>query len=239
MGGRTVTSSKTTTNDAPLRAGWYADPESALDERWWNGSQWTSHTRRADSCVGVTGTSDLPPLAWSTASGPLATVQHEEPVGTTSYPAMDAGDRWPQVPTPLAIPPGWYPDPTGVPAQRWWDGSGWSTHTAPQPRPHYGYPGYGGVPYPSTTVVSMAPPKSVGVAFLLTFLFGPLGMLYSTVSGALIMLGISVVGGLFVGIVTLGLAWLVWGPAMWLTSIIWGCAAAANQQATGVITAYR
>src|SRR6478609_9129139 len=85
MGGRTVTSSKSTTNDAPLRAGWYADPESALDEHWWNGSQWTSHTRRADSGVGVTGTSDLPPLAWSTASGPLATVQHEEPVGTTSY----------------------------------------------------------------------------------------------------------------------------------------------------------
>ena len=31
-------------------------------------------------------------------------------------------------------------------------------------------------------------PKSVGVAILLTLLFGPLGMLYSTVPGALIML---------------------------------------------------
>jgi hypothetical protein len=54
----------------------------------------------------------------------------------------------------------------------------------------------------STTVVTVASPKSVGVAFLLTLLFGPLGMFYSTVSGALIMLGVFLVGGLLFGIIT-------------------------------------
>lgn len=57
-------------------------------------------------------------------------------------------------------------------------------------------------PYGSTTVVTVASPKSVGVAFLLTLLFGPLGMFYSTVSGALIMLGVFFVGGLLFGIIT-------------------------------------
>jgi len=27
--------------------------------------------------------------------------------------------------------PGWYPDPSGAPSLRWWDGHLWTTHTAP------------------------------------------------------------------------------------------------------------
>lgn len=27
--------------------------------------------------------------------------------------------------------PGWYPDPAGLPLQRYFDGSGWTDHTAP------------------------------------------------------------------------------------------------------------
>ncbi len=82
----------------------------------------------------------------------------------------------------------------------------------------------------------MAPPKSVGVAFLLTFFFGPLGMLYSTVSGALIMIAVGLLGGFIVGVMTFGLAWFFWGPAVWLTSIIWGCVAADNQARTRIVT---
>jgi hypothetical protein len=37
------------------------------------------------------------------------------------------------------------------------------------------------------TVVVVAPTKSVGVAFLLTFLFGPLGLLYAFVIGGIVM----------------------------------------------------
>jgi hypothetical protein len=138
----------------------------------------------------------------------------------------------PVVPSP-AIAPGWYPDPHGLPVQRWWDGGAWSANTAPLPDfPAMSFPLY------PPAVVAVSPPKSVGVAFVLTFFFGPFGMLYSTVSGALIMLAVSFFGGLIVGIMTMGLAWLVWGPAMWLTSIIWGCLAAEHQPAT-VLTRYR
>ncbi len=31
-------------------------------------------------------------------------------------------------------PPGWYPDPSGQPALRWWDGTAWTSHLA-QPQP--------------------------------------------------------------------------------------------------------
>jgi hypothetical protein len=209
-------------------AGWYDDPESSAGQRWWNGSQWTSHTRAVDSgaVIDVEGQS---PLAWSTASGPLATLS-AAPAGTAVLEPIQAPPSLQQSPSWVpSIPPGWYPDPSGVPVQRWWDGASWSAHTAPA-----GYASHG-----STTIVNLAPPKSVGVAFVLTFFFGPFGMLYSTVPGALIMLGVSFIGGLFVGILTLGLAWLVWGPAMWLTSIVWGCAAAGSQQSPQVITTYR
>jgi len=45
-------------------------------------------------------------------------------------------------------------------------------------------------PRPTTTIVINQ--KSMGVALLLAFLFGPLGMLYSTITGAVIMFIISV-----------------------------------------------
>jgi hypothetical protein len=219
-----------TSGPIELRAGWYADPDVPTGERWWNGSQWTSHTREAEPVEAepfeaVTTAEGRAPMAWSTASGPLATLPPIDSARATHVSARDG-----VIPAAPPVPPGWYPDPHGAPAQRWWDGTAWSAHTAPLP----GYPAYGG-----TTVVTVAQPKSVGVALLLTFFFGPLGMLYSTVSGALIMLGISFFGGLVVGIATLGLAWVVWGPAVWLTSMIWGCVAASNQQGTQVITAYR
>lgn len=50
------------------------------------------------------------------------------------------------------------------------------------------------------TVVIVGKQKSVGVAFLLAFLFGPLGLLYASVVGGIVMI---IVSGL-VAIVTLG-----------------------------------
>jgi hypothetical protein len=35
----------------PPQAGWYADPENAAGERWWNGSGWSDHKRDATSAV--------------------------------------------------------------------------------------------------------------------------------------------------------------------------------------------
>lgn len=73
-------------------------------------------------------------------------------------------------------------------------------------------------PTPQTIVIVER--KSVGLAFLLTLLFGPLGMLYSTVAGALIMLVVSAV----LGFLTLGLSLFVTHPIC----IIWGCVAASR-----------
>lgn len=56
-------------------------------------------------------------------------------------------------------------------------------------------------------------PKSVGIALILTLLFGPLGLLYATVTGGLIMITI----GVILGVLTLGMAFIV----VWPISIIW------------------
>ena len=62
--------------------------------------------------------------------------------------------------------------------------------------------------------------KSVGASLVLTFLFGPLGMFYSTVIGAIIMLILYII----VGIVTVGIGLIILHPI----SMIWGAIAVSN-----------
>ena len=69
-------------------------------------------------------------------------------------------------------------------------------------------------------VVVVVSPKSVGISILLTFFFGPLGMLYSTVAGGLIMLLVSVV----LAAITAGISLLLTHPIC----IIWGAVAASS-----------
>jgi hypothetical protein len=73
---------------------------------------------------------------------------------------------------------------------------------------------------PVRQVVVVSPTKNVGVAILLTVLFGPLGMLYSTIVGAIVMLVITLV----VGALTLGIGLLL----TWPLCIIWGALAASS-----------
>ena len=55
-------------------------------------------------------------------------------------------------------------------------------------------------------------PKSRLTAFLLTFLFGPLGLFYSSVAGGIVLL--------LVAIASMG---TIIGPVLcWITAIIWG-----------------
>ncbi len=241
-------------DELPHHAGWYRDPESATGERWWNGSQWTSHTRPDAPSSGSAGLDGLPPTAWSEADwtatdAPPVTVSPTAvtrwtPPGSTAF-AVDGPVQPALPPAPLSIAPGWYPDPNGLPAQRLWDGTAWTEHSAPfaaafPPPPPGRYTGYGySAPYGTTNIVVTAPQKSVGVAFVLTWFFGPLGMLYSTVSGALIMLGVSVIGTIFIGIVTFGLGLIVLWPLIWVASIIWGCVAAADQRGPSITRNYR
>ena len=69
-------------------------------------------------------------------------------------------------------------------------------------------------------VVVVKSEKNVGIAILLSFIFGPLGMFYSTIAGAVVMLIVS----LIVGIVTLGIGFLI----TWPVCIIWAAVAANN-----------
>jgi hypothetical protein len=70
----------------------------------------------------------------------------------------------------------------------------------------------------SAPVIVAASPKNVGIAILLTFIFGPVGMFYSTIVGAVIMCVIS----LLVGIFTLGFGLIF----TWPICIIWGAVSA-------------
>lgn len=79
-----------------------------------------------------------------------------------------------------------------------------------------------------TTVIQVGSQKSVGGAVALAFLFGPLGMLYSTVPGAVVMFIVSIP----IVIVTLGLGLLITIPVC----MVWaGMAASAhNKRMAGV-----
>lgn len=63
------------------------------------------------------------------------------------------------------------------------------------------------------TVVVVGKPKSVGAALLLAFFFGPLGLLYVSVSGAIIMFFISLIIAIFTFGFGLVFAWV--GCAIW------------------------
>lgn len=80
---------------------------------------------------------------------------------------------------------------------------------------------------PTTIKVVNIQEKSLIVAFFLTLIFGPLGMLYSTIAGGIIMIvAYLVILGLTV--VTLGMASVLFLPA-WIICIVWGVIAAKNR----------
>jgi hypothetical protein len=70
----------------------------------------------------------------------------------------------------------------------------------------------------------------VGIAILLTILFGPLGMLYSTIWGAVIM---CVIGIPFV-LITAGFGYLL----VWPVSVVWA-ALAANSYNKKILSGQR
>jgi hypothetical protein len=63
--------------------------------------------------------------------------------------------------------------------------------------------------------------KSVGAALVLTFFFGPIGMFYASIVGALVM----IVLALAVGLLTFGFGLLV----IWPATMIWAAVAAGHK----------
>jgi hypothetical protein len=78
--------------------------------------------------------------------------------------------------------------------------------------------------YGQQNIIIIGKQKSVGVAFLLAFLFGPLGLLYASVTGGIIMF----ILGIVIGIITLGFGLIF----IWVGCIIWAviAAGAANKK---------
>lgn len=70
----------------------------------------------------------------------------------------------------------------------------------------------------TTTIIVAKTEKSVTAAFFLTFLFGPLGLLYASIAGGIIMIILAMI----VIPLTLGLGFLL----IWPASMIWAVIAA-------------
>jgi hypothetical protein len=90
-----------------------------------------------------------------------------------------------------------------------------SAYRVPDQRPYIA-----AYPPPYGTVGVLVPQKSLTVAFLLTFFFGPFGLLYSTMLGGLLMIPVTLV----VSLLTFGLGDFL----LWPVCIIWGMMAAAG-----------
>lgn len=72
----------------------------------------------------------------------------------------------------------------------------------------------------NVNVVVTKSPKSMGISIALTLFFGPLGMFYSTIAGAIIMIIIDVIVGIF----TLGFGLLF----TWPIQVIWAAIATSS-----------
>lgn len=77
----------------------------------------------------------------------------------------------------------------------------------------------------TTIVIHTQKDDSLVVAFFLTLFFGPLGMFYTTVVGAFVMLGVFVIIIPIIAVMTLGLGGFLWIPA-WFICMAWGMLAA-------------
>ena len=62
--------------------------------------------------------------------------------------------------------------------------------------------------------------KSTGVAFLLAFLFGPLGLLYASPVGGIVLFFVGIISFFFLPVIGFILIWII--------SIIWAVVAAGN-----------
>jgi hypothetical protein len=139
---------------------------------------------------------------------------------------LATGASEPQRLPPLGFPPSGPPQyPDGASPQ----GGVQPQLGAPQP-PYQHYPQmYAPQPIYVTQQVQIASPyaggprKSVGVALLLAFLFGPLGLFYASVTGGIVMLIVSVV----LALMTYGISILLTLPIC----MIWAAVAANNHNA--------
>lgn len=111
-------------------------------------------------------------------------------------------------------------------------GTGLTQNTVPEPvpPPQPAQQNYNRQPN-NPNVVIVGKQKSTGTAFLLAFLFGPLGLLYASVTGGIIML--------FVGILLFFLIPIIGGLISWVICMIWAVNAASEANRNAIVNANR
>lgn len=110
--------------------GWYPDPWGTDHERYFDGSAWARDTRPLGGAVDDTRPgSDA--TAWPAPAVGPAPAQPVVPSAAAPATSPAVVPTAPAVPPdPAAVPAGWHPDPWGVGALRWWDGSQWTGHVS-------------------------------------------------------------------------------------------------------------
>lgn len=63
--------------------------------------------------------------------GPILLVKRYSKEMVEDYAGQIGAEHYRVMPLPTSLPPGWYPDPAGVPAMRYWNGRAWTVHRAP------------------------------------------------------------------------------------------------------------
>lgn len=153
--------------------------------------------------------SPIPPVAgWGVGSNVDA---HTSAPAVYQPPGGPATAPGPQIPTSAPMP--WPEASRQAPFQQARYGTG----------PAPGQPGFGATTVNvgvQTSVMVLGPQKSVGVALLLTFFFGPLGMLYSTILGGVVMFFVT----LLAIPLTTGLGLLL----TWPICMVWAATAASS-----------
>jgi uncharacterized protein DUF2510 len=105
----------------PNQPGWYDDSEDPNALRYWDGKDWTPLRQPKPA---------LPSAGASAVSAP-----HRQPLAPDLPPppgAAPAQDAPPPPPDDSQVPAGWYPDPTGKPVQKYWDGKAWTDIPPPE-----------------------------------------------------------------------------------------------------------
>jgi hypothetical protein len=107
----------------PLKGLW---GKTELDgKRFWVHRRFHSDVNQADA-----------ELSYFGGAAPAVSSGYPGTVPATGYPSASASTIPPipsaatAAPTAAMAPAGWYPDPKGVAAQRYWDGATWTDHTA-------------------------------------------------------------------------------------------------------------
>lgn len=158
------------------------------------------------------------------------------PPNDDSNDSNDSNDTTAVVAAPT-FASGWYPDPHGGPGLRYYDGDDWTSHrhappveapsavASANPAPATGQQIVVNTYVAQSAAGGAQAPKSAALAFVLTFIFGPFGMFYSTVVGGAVMLVLDLI------LVPLTFGLIL--PILWPIQLVWAVVAANNANRAG------